>query len=787
MRRPLLFWSFCLVVLIALINSRGPTTAWDGPPDGTYFKVTGQVCDKDDTSFDLQILEILNDAAVLQQDNPSEDINFIEEMSVGYDNCDKLIVSYDEASEIILGSEVTLEGTFYAFSPATNPGEFDFAHYYHSMGYLGRLQNVQIYGVMGEAGVKEWLHGLRMFWEDRLYEVFPKKEASIMAAILLGEKGNVDAEIKALYQRNGIVHILSISGLHITIIGMGIYKLLRRMGLPVWAAAICGGTVLVLYGVMTGFSVSVCRAIGMYLLRMISLLIGRTYDMLTALGFVGAVMVLFRPAWLGHMGFLLSFGSVLGLGLMVPALSKGKDEEEPGRPLKYVEGVWRRRLVKVWQFVCGVMSEGLLAGVSITLTTLPIQLWFSYEISIYSVFLNALILPLMSAVMVTGLVAMIVPGLGIVGTVDVIILTGYEGLCHAFEALPAAMWNPGRPAVWQVVVYYLVWAVVVWVMPKVRSQRKLHREKLRQWARYLYRDKSGPQHRLVRPMQFLLMAAAVGILALPRFRGDRVTFLDVGQGDCICVQLSSGEVYLFDCGSSSRSGIGEDVLIPFLKYYGISEVDAVFASHGDMDHTGGLEELLSFGQESHIKVRQLVLPNIERDILVKEFEGLLAAADEAGVPVAVMSAGESWKSGEDLFLCLHPSVSQASLSGNAGSECFYVELHEEEQELSLLLTGDVEGVGETALSSRLEQYGIQAVEVLKVAHHGSKNSTKNAFLEGVKPRLSVISCGRKNSYGHPHEETLERLEAAGSEIVTTPECGAITIVLGAEIQVYGYK
>lgn len=779
MRRPLLFWSFCLVAFIALGYSRGPATVWVGPPDGTTMTVTGQVCDKDNTSFDLQNLQILNDAVVLQQDNPSKETNFINDILSGDNEYDKLIVSFDGASEMVLGSEVTLEGVFYAFTPATNPGEFDFANYYHSMGYLGRLRNVKVQKTVGEAGIREWLYRVRMSWKRRLYEVFPEKEASIMAAVLLGEKGDVDAEIKALYQRNGIVHILSISGLHITIIGMGIYKLLRRMGLPVWAAAFCGGIVLVLYGMMTGFGVSVCRAVGMYLLRMLALLIGRTYDMLTALGFVGAVMALLRPAWLGHMGFLLSFGSVLGIGLMVPALSRRKEADEPGKPRRFVEGVWRRRLVKVWQFVCGVLREGLLAGVSITLTTLPIQLWFSYEISIYSVFLNALILPLMSVVMVTGLVAMIVPGLGIVGTVDVMILTGYEGLCNVFEALPAAMWNPGRPVVWQVILYYLLWAIVVWVVPKVR---------------------------FVRPLQVLLMLVAVGILALPRFYGDRVTFLDVGQGDCICVQLSTGEVYLFDCGSSSRRGIGEEVLIPFLKYYGISRIDAVFASHGDSDHTGGLEELLRLGQKSHIEVGQLMLPDIDRDILVEEFEGLLEVADESGVPVMVIAAGEKWERGEDIFVCLHPeeafhrdsvsgqelvsdfsAVSRAASSGgNGGSECFYIVLQEGERQLSFLLTGDVEGAGETALSLRLEQYAIQTVDVLKVAHHGSKYSTSEMFLKRLSPKLSVISCGRNNSYGHPHQETLERLTAAGSEIVTTPDYGAITIEIGKVVSVCGY-
>lgn len=771
MRRPLLYGSFCLVALIAFIYCRGPAFAGSGPPDGTHIIVTGRVCDKDDNSFDIQIYNVsilnssvLNDAAASQQINPSKKTN------------KKLQCMYDDGKQPVLGSEVMLEGTFATFSKATNPGEFDYAHYYTSMGYLGRLRNTKVLKQRGESGFQEALYELRCHWESRLYDILPRKEASVMAAILLGVKGNVDADIKSLYERNGIVHILSISGLHITIIGIGIYKLLRKVGLSVGAAALCGGTVLVLYGFMTGFGVSVCRAIGMYLLRMLGQLWGRTYDMLTALGFVGALMALFRPAWLGHMGYLLSFGSVLGLGLLVPALSKenafGQDETVAGRkPERFVEGRLRRGLAKLWKFIGGLLKEGLLSGLCITLTTLPIQLWFSYEISIYSVLLNALILPLMSAVMISGLVAMLVPGLGIVGTVDVVILSGYEGLCHAFEALPAAMWNPGRPAVWQVVIYYCAWAVVVWILPHVRKR------------------KPG------KLAQFALLAAAVGILALPKFRGDRVTFLDVGQGDCICVQLSTGETYLFDCGSSSRRGVGEDVLIPFLKYYGIQEIDAVFASHGDSDHVSGLEELLTLAAQEHITVKQLVLPTMRSMLLEEEFDSLLQAADAACVPVQVMAAGETWGSGAgataegadcDRFLCLHPSEDYTSTGGNAGSQCFYVKLQEGRLQLSLLLTGDVEADGEEELLMRLKRYGIESVDVLKVGHHGSKNSSAEEFLEQVQPRLSVISCGRNNSYGHPHEEAIERLIEVGSEILTTPDCGAITIEIGEEIKVYGY-
>lgn len=187
---------------------------------------------------------------------------------------------------------------------------------------------------------------------------------------------------------------------------MGIYQLLRRAGLPCAAAAVCGGAVLGLYGVMTGLGVSAVRAIGMYLIRMLSEAAGRTYDMLTALGVMAVILTWRNPAYLCHAGFLLSFGSVLGIGALCPALEKGFSKNCQNRLLR-----------------------SMLPGISVTLVTLPVQLWFYYEVPVYAIFLNLLVLPLMSVVMASGLIVMLLPGTGLLGTVTCLILSGYEKLC----------------------------------------------------------------------------------------------------------------------------------------------------------------------------------------------------------------------------------------------------------------------------------------------------------------------------------------------------------------------
>lgn len=274
----------------------------------------------------------------------------------------------------------------------------------------------------------------------------------------------------------------------------------------------------------------------------------------------------------------------------------------------------------------------------------------------------------------------------------------------------------------------------------------------------------------------LVLCAAVLLMGIGPARTDCVTFLDVGQGDCILVRTASGQTYLFDCGSSSRSSVGKYVLIPYLKYCGIHVIDAVFLSHPDADHVNGALELLSSGTEEGIAVRQLLLPAIEKEAREEQFGELLQTAERANaqgsdIMVGYLAAGDTWNCGSAAFTCLHPGAEYSSSEANAYSECFYVEF----PQWTLLLTGDVEGRGEAALLDELAARKIQQITVLKAAHHGSRNASSEALLCQISPRLTVISCGRNNRYGHPHQELLERLEQTDTYIMQTAQSGAVTI------------
>lgn len=871
------------------------------PPDGSPVRITGRIDTRTSEVIILQCISLIHE---------DQTYSYSGKLQCELDNMKTAMITAGavtgEEESLKIGQQIILEGTFSHFATATNPGEFDVQRYYAAKGIGGRVRKSQILAV-GEkySFLKEKLYGFRQVLHDRLAEVFPAKEASVMQTLLLGEKEELDAEVKALYQKNGIAHILSISGLHITLLGMGVYRLLKRLGLPVRAAAVGGAILLLMYGVMVGMNVSASRAIGMYLLQILGIFVGRTYDMLTGLGLMALLLVIQEPERLFDVSFLMSFGAVLGICILTPVLSgdgreRDTDEELEGKGIsawpvwlrtvadilgdsayarnKYREG-WRKVAYEGIQRMMSAVKGGFAASVGVILFTLPVQLWFFYEIPVYSVLLNLLVLPFMSAVVAGGILSLI-PGLGLVGTVDCLILWWYEWICGRFAQLPGAIWCVGRPEVWQIVCYYVGIFLLAFGREymeawkrrgtygeknvpgdRLHSVRTPWRLKLRgedESIRNRKRDCKGEMmHRNRVPhliTTVITLGLLIGLLTGNFDRGSRVTFLDVGQGDGIVVETGQ-DAYLFDCGSTSRKNIGEYVLKPYLKSRGIRSLRGVFVSHPDEDHMNGVIELLENGADWGIIVEQLFLSAIAEERRTEDFATLLAAAEAAEVPVSYIKCGDEIRDSQLWLLCLHPEENTTLADANAYSECFYVEVFAKKMKqeaiddrkaiaerkakdasegsaiegsgengnfagngsfagngerkdfrmndgkINILLTGDVEGEGERQLTQELqellgprplqeslalqttrrlqEQRGQREfrVDILKVAHHGSGYSTGTEFLATASPAIAIISCGRNNSYGHPHAETLQRLEDAQVPWYGTMDYGALTVTV----------
>ncbi len=731
MRRPLLCFCICLFVLVSLwtkitfpLSHSNDEEEWVGE----YVSLKGQVYQKEYRIRygEEKLLLYLDSISILTGQEPSvyQTPNFPRNLI-----CEISLNELRQADRMPpLGCYVVLEGRLQSFLHATNEGEFDAADYYAIEGIDGRVEEGRMINMNQQSWpIREWLYRLRQHFLKNLYRAFPEREASILAKMLLGDGSGLNQEIRELYQSNGIVHILSISGLHITLLGMGFYKGLRQFTIPVIPAAIAGGVVILLYGIMTGFGVSACRAIGMYLIRMLGEVWGKTYDMLTAMGVLAVIMLIENPLLSYHSGFLLSFSSVCGVGVLVPVLT-------PPAQLLAIKP-WDRKRKRLLKNLTQKAVSGFVVSCSVTLFTLPIQLFFFYKIPVYSVLINLFVIPFMSVVMGVGIVVMLLPFLSFLSPIEVGIFYWFEWLCHMFEELPGHTLLVGRPAMWKILVYYGLIMLIVW------------------WKR---------EHRVIIQVGCLMIAL---FLLLYRFPQDtQVYCLDVGQGDCFVVRTREDKCFLFDGGSSSYQNVGEKVIAPFLQYHGIGKLEGVFLSHGDSDHVNGVMQII---EEDLLDVKQVYLPNVQEESLIKLEKSL---KETKILQVERVQKGDIWKTDEFLLECLYPTKNAAGES-NETSACYLLCIGE----FSMLFTGDVEGEGEACLVQELQRRNIEAVDVLKVPHHGSVNGTSEALLRQIRPRVAIISCGRNNPYGHPHAETLKRLEKMGCTVWTTPKSGRIAI------------
>ena len=645
----------------------------------------------------------------------------------------KIIIYTNSEEKLHIGNRIRVRGKISFYEEARNPGNFDQKFYYQKQGIHGKVWAEDIELVDNKTDrFKDRMSVLREKWNQMLIENLGETDGTILAAILLGEKSKMDQEMKELYQVNGIGHILAISGLHLSFAGIGIYRIFRRLTGSYKAGGIIGGTFLFLYVMMIGMTVSVIRAWVMFLFRIGADMTGRRYDMPTALSAAAVIALGINPLYLYDGGFWLSFGAVFAICVMKP------------------NGI----------FVPSLAINSMLC---------PVILYYFYEIPGYSMLLNVIVIPLMSVLLFCGLsgslmgIAGILPAKAVFGVCRAILCL-YERCCSLTVKLPGARWVAGRPDIRRIMLYYVLLAAAIIVRLYLPLWNKKRKECMMK-----YGDLKG------RLLGYVLYAAGIVVLVSgPMMRtGTEITMLDVGQGDCICVEGPEHQNYLIDGGSSDVKNVGKYRIEPFLKSRGIGTLDYVFLSHGDLDHVNGIEEMIS-RQNVGIKIRNMVIPG--KEYWNEEVEKLVKLAEVNGTKVWIMKCGDEIREEKMHLICMGPDDKERISTGNESSMI----LHLEYEGFDMLFTGDVEKEGEESLTEKLGHLQTEEKinwEILKTAHHGSKNSTTEEFLKKMNPEYAWISAGRENRYGHPHKETLDRLENNGAQIYSTQQNGAVGVTV----------
>jgi competence protein ComEC len=600
-----------------------------------------------------------------------------------------------------------------------NPGGFDYPAHLRREGILlvGHARADRLTALTPDR--PPWRVAVKRWAVDVIAARLPETSAALLAGLLLGERSALPPASDEAFRRAGVYHILAVSGFNVALLAGAVFAGLAICGVPRRAVAVVAAGVLVGFALVVGGQPSVLRATVMGLLLLAALLLDRQSQLPNALALATLVLLLWRPGDLWEPGFQLSFAATAGIVYLAPWLTERLTAR--GTP--------------PWLAAAVAVSLGAQAVVT------PLMAAHFNQLSLIGVVANLAVVPLAAVATTLGMVALLaelLPGpLGplLFDCLWLILLT-LRALVALAASLPAAMVYLPAPTL----AASLAWYGAVLLAPEVAGSRRR------------------------RALLGALLLAVATLSAWPWLRPTermlRVTFLDVGQGDAILVELPDGPRLLVDGGpgGAGRFDVGERVLAPFLWNRPLGRLDVVALSHWDADHSGGLAAVLA-----RFPVGELW----ESGRAPGGAPETMAALARARVPRRVLTAGQRLWLGHAVLTVLGPAPGPPQA---ANDESLVLRL--DWRGLSLLLPGDLGARGEALM---LERGGPLRVLALKVAHHGSRSSTGAPFLAAARPRVAVISVGARNPFRHPSPEALARLEATGARVYRTDRDGAVIL------------
>jgi len=686
--------------------------------------------------------------------------------------------------ELRYGDKVEVEGRFRTPRNFENPGAFDYA------GYLARRRIYWQASVSGVSGVKvlpgfcgvRW-RAVLADWRERALQAIDREfppdgyANAVLRASLLGDASRLQPAWSDEFRRTGTYHVLVISGLHLTTISAVAVTLLRFLPIGVAARLLITAVLAWIYAMMCGAAAPVVRAAAGTTFFLLASYFYRSSGLLNPLALTGFLILLLDPQQLWEASFQLSFLAVAMIAALAQPVLRSTTGayRESLRTLDRANVAWQwpahvRRahielrllgralelagIVSFPRFHRAVSISGALAcwlGETLLVSTilqigllLPMVIYF-HRAPVSGLLANLAVTPLMTWAVPVAFLALAT------GLRPFIWLTGMLVEWAHWLAGALANWDPAvrtpDPPAWLAVLALLALAATAWAL---RSKKK--------WALGLCVVTAA-----------LLAAVLAHPFDVEISRGQmELTAIDVGQGDALLLISPRGHAMLIDAGGFPalnarrvRMDTGEDVVSPYLWSRGMKRLDAVVLTHANQDHMGGVEAILE-----NFRPREFWV-SAEPDH--KGFQSLLKRSRELGVRAVRRKSGEKFGwGGIDLEVLSAGNREPGERASNDDS----LVLRATYGQRSFLLTGDLEKSGEYRM---LAGAAPLRADVLKIAHHGSRTSSTDDFLDAVHPMIAVVSLGKDNMFRHPHPSVIERLRERGVRILRTDEYGLITV------------
>ena len=654
------------------------------------------------------------------------------------------------------GEMIEARGEYTEIPSADDPGCFDYKLYMKSKGVTIRFKayilEVTDTEVSPATKVRRYLYGARESFISR----FDPDTQGFIRGVIFGDKSEIDEDLLEEFNNNSTGHILAVSGLHIGFLyGLLRFLTARRRTLPV---SILITAVILLYGEMTMWSPATVRACIVMTISLCASHLRRCSDLLTSVSLAALMILVFQPYQLFNSGFQLSFLALCGIAFLTHPLST-------------------------------VTGDTIAVMLAVQIGTIPVIAYSYCSINPLSILINvpvimlaSVLVPLCILLLMMQASILSVPAAGI--ELAELISYAVMKVNHILSFGGSfSVRTAGPGAAFIIVIYMIVFGLSS------------------EWTRVMLLRKDAKA--VLKQGILLLMPLAMLFSCLyDTLSDDEIIFAAVGQGDCVHIRAEGHDVLIDGggqaayekhsnndgSGSNDDEGynVGKSILMPYLMHSGADAVDIALVTHLHADHYKGIEELSEV-----FPVGAIGIPVDYRstDHGSPEDQNTRSELPFDSAKIYYIEPDTEIDITEDVIIdVIWPvEVSDDPIAADDPNEHNTVYMIRY-KDIKIMVTGDLLEEDELDMVDYYAGTDTLKCDILKVAHHGSKSSSAEAFLDAAKPRLAVIQCGRNNFYGHPHKQTLERLEERGIPVFRTDLSGAVGIdIRGSRLSVDLYK
>lgn len=631
------------------------------------------------------------------------------------------------------GDTIVVQGRVRLPHGYNNPGSIDWVGMLRRQGITALMtaksNNACVTARGSKYGWKYLLYSWRKYVQQLMNLAMPSADTAILSGMIFGGYIGISPMVIKDFSTTGIVHILSVSGTHIALVAGCLFWFGRRLHLGELITAIGAAIAVCLYAVISGLTPPVVRSAIMGLMALAALAFGREKDAPLALFFSAFIMLFVEPSLLYDISFQLSFCSTTGLIFLY------------------------KKCLNLLSWLPEWLAGAFAVTLAAQLGVFPFIAWYFNSFSVSSFMANLVIVPIIEIVVIIGLLGIGISVISLTaGKVILVVGSLLIGLVTFLTAIlakvpganiyiPSMNWLSG-------LVYYML---IAWMFSDVKF--------------------SGCFNRRYRLGLIILLIVFGGLYYSCRLQLLSVYFIDVGQGDAALVVTPHGRSVLIDTGGKageSQFDVGERVVLPYLKHYGIRQLDYLILTHGHQDHAGGAAAIAQGLPVNNVLVAQEKFTVAMQELLRND-----------RITVIPMFKGQTILIDNVTFKVIHAGLSKDDKGGNELSCVIRAEYGQH----SFIFTGDLDSNGE----NRLLDENIDKATVLKVGHHGSNTSTQQDFLAALSPDYAVISVGYNNRFGHPSSVVLQRLYNNHIKVFRTDVHGSILFQSnGREMNVQTY-